>query len=45
LVLVCDDDPCIINIVGEMLARQAYGLIAADSGQQALALAARIIRT
>ncbi|HUZ97182.1 MAG TPA: response regulator [Edaphobacter sp.] len=39
-ILICDDDPGIRTIVSEHLQRQGYTVIEANSGQQALALAA-----
>jgi signal transduction histidine kinase/DNA-binding response OmpR family regulator len=39
-ILVCDDDPGIRTVVSEHLQRQGYTVIEANSGQQALTLAA-----
>jgi signal transduction histidine kinase/CheY-like chemotaxis protein len=39
-ILVCDDDPGIRTIVSEHLGRQGYSVIEAESGDQALILAA-----
>ena len=39
-ILVCDDDPCIRTIVSEHLGRQGYTVIEAESGDQALIIAA-----
>jgi signal transduction histidine kinase/CheY-like chemotaxis protein len=39
-ILICDDDPGIRTIVAEHLQRQGYTVIEANSGQQALTLAA-----
>lgn len=39
-ILICDDDPGIRTIVSEHLQRQGYKVIEANSGQQALTLAA-----
>ncbi len=39
-VLICDDDPGIRTVVSEHLQRQGYTVIEANSGQQALVLAA-----
>jgi signal transduction histidine kinase/CheY-like chemotaxis protein len=39
-ILVCDDDPGIRTIVSEHLGRQGYAVIEAESGDQALILAA-----
>jgi DNA-binding response OmpR family regulator len=39
-ILVCDDDPCIRTIVSEHLGRQGYTVIEAESGEQALIIAA-----
>ena len=39
-ILICDDDPGIRTIVSEHLQRQGYTVIEANSGQQALVLAA-----
>jgi signal transduction histidine kinase/CheY-like chemotaxis protein len=39
-ILVCDDDPCIRTIVSEHLGRQGYTVIEAESGDQALVIAA-----
>jgi signal transduction histidine kinase/CheY-like chemotaxis protein len=39
-ILVCDDDPCIRTIVSEHLSRQGYSVIEAESGDQALIMAA-----
>ncbi|WP_348269186.1 response regulator [Edaphobacter paludis] len=39
-ILICDDDPGIRTVVSEHLQRQGYTVIEANSGQQALVLAA-----
>jgi signal transduction histidine kinase/CheY-like chemotaxis protein len=39
-ILICDDDPGIRTVVAEHLHRQGYTVIEADSGEQALLLAA-----
>jgi signal transduction histidine kinase/CheY-like chemotaxis protein len=39
-ILICDDDPGIRTVVAEHLHRQGYTVIEADSGEQALVLAA-----
>jgi signal transduction histidine kinase/CheY-like chemotaxis protein len=39
-ILICDDDPGIRTVVAEHLHRQGYTVIEADSGEQALILAA-----
>jgi len=39
-ILVCDDDPGIRTVIAEHLRRQGYTVIEANSGEQALALAA-----
>ncbi len=40
-ILVCDDDPDILEVVGEMLARHGYRPLGASSGEEALECAAR----
>jgi len=36
LVLICDDDPSVLEVVGEMVRRRGFEVVTADSGEQAV---------
>ena len=40
-ILLCDDDPAILDVVGSLLVERGYDVVAAASGEEALAAATR----